>query len=72
LLHARAHREIIRQFGRFPFRNAALGRVSSAGEEAFLAEGGYGALVRKLQAEAMHQAQGAAARRFVAAAKKTV
>ena len=72
LLHARAHREIIRQFGRFPFRNAALGRVSSAGEEAFLEEGGYGALVRKLQAEAMHQAQGAAARRFVAAAKKTV
>ena len=72
LLHARAHREIIRQFGRFPFRNAALGRASTAGEEAFLAEGGYGALVRKLQAEAMHQAQGAAARRFVAAAKKTV
>ena len=72
LLHARAHREIIRQFGRFPFRNAALGRVSTAGEEAFLAEGGYGALVRKLQAEAMHQVQGAAARRFVAAAKKTV
>lgn len=53
LLHARAHREIIRRFGRFPFRNAALGRVSSAEEEAFLAEGGYGALVRKLQAEAM-------------------
>ena len=53
LLHARAHREIIRQFGRFPFRNAALGRASTAGEEAFLAEGGYGALVRKLQAEAM-------------------
>jgi uncharacterized protein (DUF924 family) len=53
LLHARAHREIIRRFGRFPFRNAALGRVSSAGEEAFLAEGGYGALVRQLQGEAM-------------------
>ena len=54
LLHARAHREIIRRFGRFPFRNAALGRVSSAEEEAFLAEGGYGALVRTLQSEAMH------------------
>jgi uncharacterized protein (DUF924 family) len=53
LLHARAHREIIRRFGRFPFRNAVLGRVSTADEEAFLAEGGYGAMVRKLQAEAM-------------------
>lgn len=53
LLHARAHREIIGRFGRFPFRNAALGRVSSADEEAFLAEGGYAAVVRKLQAEAM-------------------
>lgn len=54
LLHARAHREIIRRFGRFPFRNAALGRASTAEEEAFLAQGGYGALVRQLQAEAMH------------------
>jgi len=53
LLHARAHRDIIRRFGRFPFRNAVLGRLSTAEEEAFLAEGGYGALVRKLQAEAM-------------------
>ena len=52
LLHARAHAEIIRRFGRFPFRNAALGRVSTAEEEAFLAEGGYGAVVRRLEAEA--------------------
>lgn len=49
LLHARAHREIIARFGRFPFRNAALGRTSSAKEEAFMAEGGYGAIVRALQ-----------------------
>ena len=54
LLHARAHREIIRQFGRFPFRSAALGRVSSPHEAAFLAEGGYGAIVERLKAEAMH------------------
>jgi uncharacterized protein (DUF924 family) len=53
LLHARAHREIICRFGRFPFRNAALGRASTAAEEAFLAEGGYGAVVQRLKAEAM-------------------
>ena len=49
LLHARAHREIIRRFRRFPFRNEALGRVSTPEEKAFLAEGGYGAMVRALQ-----------------------
>jgi uncharacterized protein (DUF924 family) len=53
LLHAQAHREIIARFGRFPFRNAALGRVNTPEEEAFLAEGGYGAVVRRLKAEAM-------------------
>ena len=53
LLHARAHREIIRQFGRFPFRNAALGRLSSPQEAAFLAEGGYGAIIERPKAEAM-------------------
>lgn len=47
-LHARAHRMIIAKFGRFPFRNAALGRVSSAEEQVFLNEGGYGAIVRSL------------------------
>jgi uncharacterized protein (DUF924 family) len=52
LLHARAHAEVIRRFGRFPFRNAVLGRVSTPEEEAFLAEGGYGAVVRRLEAEA--------------------
>jgi uncharacterized protein (DUF924 family) len=34
------HRAIIRRFGRYPHRNAALGRVSSAEEQAFLAEPG--------------------------------
>jgi uncharacterized protein (DUF924 family) len=48
-LHARAHQAIIQRFGRFPFRNAALGRASTPEEEAFLAEGGYGAIVRALQ-----------------------
>jgi uncharacterized protein (DUF924 family) len=28
-LHARAHQEIIRKYGRFPTRNAALGREST-------------------------------------------
>jgi uncharacterized protein (DUF924 family) len=47
-VHTRAHREIIRRFGRFPFRNKALGRVSSADEEAFMSQGGYGSVVREL------------------------
>ena len=41
LRHAVAHRDVIRRFGRFPFRNAALGRVSTPAETAWLAEGGY-------------------------------
>lgn len=34
------HREILVRFGRYPHRNAALGRVSTAGERAFLAQPG--------------------------------
>lgn len=37
-----AHRDIIRRFGRFPHRNAALGRPSTAEEIAFLREPGSG------------------------------
>lgn len=48
-LHARAHAEVIRRFGRFPFRNAALGRASTAEERAFLDSGGYGHIVRQIQ-----------------------
>ena len=48
LLHARAHREVIRRFGRFPFRNAALGRQDTPAERAFLESGAYGAIVREL------------------------
>lgn len=38
---ARMHRDIIVRFGRFPHRNAALGRKSSAEEQAFLDQGGF-------------------------------
>lgn len=49
LLHARAHREVIRRFGRFPHRNAALGRSTTPEEAAFLAEGGYGRTVAEVR-----------------------
>lgn len=48
LLHARAHREVIRRFGRFPYRNGALGRTTTPAEAEFLGAGGYGAMVREL------------------------
>lgn len=48
--HAKAHRYVIRQFGRFPYRNAALGRVTTQAEQAFLDDGGYGAAIRAVQA----------------------
>lgn len=50
-LHARAHQQIIARFGRFPFRNAALGRHSTEAEDSFMRDGGYGAIVRELQGE---------------------
>ena len=49
LLHARAHREVIRRFGRFPYRNEALGRTDSEAERRWTERGGYGATVRALQ-----------------------
>lgn len=52
LLHARAHREVIRQFGRFPYRNEALDRSPTELETAYVAQGGYGSTVRALQAQA--------------------
>jgi uncharacterized protein (DUF924 family) len=52
LLHAKAHREVIRQFGRFPYRNEALGRKSTSAERAYIAKGGYGYTVQGLQAQA--------------------
>ncbi len=49
LLHARAHREVIREFGRFPFRNDALGRQTTEAEKGWLEQGGYGAVVERLK-----------------------
>ena len=37
LRYAREHAELISRFGRFPSRNAALGRMSTPAEEAYLA-----------------------------------
>ncbi|MBZ8132929.1 DUF924 family protein [Afifella sp. IM 167] len=41
LPYALRHREIIRRFARFPHRNEALGRRSSAAEKAYLEGGGF-------------------------------
>jgi uncharacterized protein (DUF924 family) len=41
MVHAKAHREVIRQFGRFPTRNDALERASSVPEAAYVSDGGY-------------------------------
>ena len=38
---AQLHADIIRRFGRFPHRNAALGRATTARERAFLDGGGF-------------------------------
>lgn len=38
---AEIHADIIRRFGRFPHRNAALGRTTTAEEQAFLDSGGF-------------------------------
>jgi uncharacterized protein (DUF924 family) len=41
LKHALEHREVIRRFGRFPHRNAVLGRETTVEERAFLDAGGF-------------------------------
>ncbi len=41
LQYAELHRDIIGRFGRFPHRNAVLGRMPTAEELDFLAEGGF-------------------------------
>ena len=50
VLHARAHQAIVARFGRFPYRNAALGRDSSEAELGFMAEGGYASVIGALKA----------------------
>jgi uncharacterized protein (DUF924 family) len=39
--YAELHAGIIRRFGRFPHRNAALGRMTTPQEQAFLDDGGF-------------------------------
>lgn len=51
-LHARAHQAIIARFGRFPYRNDALGRHSTTEETLFMREGGYASIVKDLRAAA--------------------
>lgn len=41
LKYAELHADIIRRFGRFPHRNALLGRATTAEEQAFLDGGGF-------------------------------
>ena len=41
LRFAELHRDIIRRFGRFPHRNAVLGRIPTPEELHFLSEGGF-------------------------------
>ena len=40
---ARVHADVIEKFGRFPHRNAVLGRTSTDEEVAFLEAGGFSA-----------------------------
>ena len=51
LLHARVHREVIRSFGRFPYRNDVLARRTTETEQSFLDNGGYGATLREMEAD---------------------
>ncbi|MGH1369182.1 MAG: DUF924 family protein [Maritimibacter sp.] len=50
LLHAKVHREVIRRFGRFPYRNEALSRTTTETEAAFEQEGGYGSVLAQMSA----------------------
>jgi uncharacterized protein (DUF924 family) len=40
--YAHRHRDVIRRFGRFPHRNAALGRANTPDEDICLAQPGAG------------------------------
>ena len=42
-LYALIHMDVIRRFGRFPHRNKALKRRTTAAEKAFLDSGGFSA-----------------------------
>lgn len=49
VVHAKAHREIIKRFGRFPYRNDAFGRKTTQEEQSFLDGGGYAAILKQFQ-----------------------
>lgn len=49
LIHAKVHREIIRKFGRFPYRNEALERETTPSEHAFFENGGYRQIMIELE-----------------------
>ena len=51
--YARAHQDVIADFGRFPHRNAALGRKSTCAEQAYIDAGGYGNILRSLDQPAV-------------------
>ncbi|SDP08777.1 Uncharacterized conserved protein, DUF924 family [Sulfitobacter litoralis] len=48
LMHAQAHRHVIRKYGRFPYRNDVLGRRSTPAESAYLNAGGYAHTLRSM------------------------
>ena len=50
LIHAQVHRQVIRQFGRFPYRNQALDRKDTQPEIAYLAAGGYSLTYQQMKA----------------------
>jgi uncharacterized protein (DUF924 family) len=52
LTHAQAHREIIRRFGRFPYRNDALSRRTTDAEAEFMQTGGYASVLRDINVAA--------------------
>ena len=48
LEHARAHRELIRSYGRFPSRNTQLGRKNMLFEQEYFDHGGYQAVLSRI------------------------
>lgn len=48
LKHARAHREVIRSYGRFPSRNKPLGRKTTLFEKEYFDIGGYQGILSRI------------------------
>ncbi|MCY4446077.1 MAG: DUF924 domain-containing protein [Rhodobacteraceae bacterium] len=55
LIHAKAHRYVIESFGRFPFRNDAIGRDSTREEIAWLKEGAYQSAVKLFEDQSANE-----------------